>query len=76
MRETVAQNRGFTGALDNAVIAYLAHKGEAPAARIPNQVHRAYSTVLVRCLKLEAVGILNTEWHSHTRFFHCRAQVA
>jgi len=69
MHEIAAQNRRLTDALDNAVIIYRNHEGVAPVARIAKQVHRAYSTVLVRYLKLEAAGILRSEWYNHTRFF-------
>ena len=65
----ILQSRRHVDELDQEVIACLNHDGEAPVSRIAQHVQRAYSTVLIRCLKLEAVGILQSEWYNHTRLF-------
>jgi predicted transcriptional regulator len=68
-QDTISQPRRHVDELDQEVIACLNHDGEAPVSRIAQHVQQPYSTVLIRCLKLEAAGILQSEWYNHTRLF-------
>jgi hypothetical protein len=63
--------RSETDALDKAIIfATKTVEGGLPVQRIAEKVGRAYNTVLVRCLKLQAVGLLGSEWYGNVRKFY------
>jgi hypothetical protein len=62
--------RRFTDDLDNAVLDYVSHVGEASVGRIATEIDRSYSTIMVRCLKLEAAGFLHSMWYGNVRRFH------
>jgi hypothetical protein len=62
--------RRLTDDLDDEVLDCVLHVGEASAHRIATEIKRPYSTVMVRCLKLEAVGLLHSIWYSNTRRFY------
>ena len=68
-QNTILQPRRRVDELDQEIIACLNDGRETSVSHIAQQVQRAYSTVLIRCLKLEAAGILQSEWYNHTRLF-------
>jgi len=55
--------------LDEAILARIAREG-APVQRIAMDIGRAYSTVLLRCLKLQASGLLRSSWYGNVRKFY------
>ena len=61
--------RRFTDNLDDSVLNYVSSAGEASVGRIAAEIERPYSTVLVRCLKLEAAGFLHSMWYGNVRRF-------
>jgi DNA-binding Lrp family transcriptional regulator len=54
--------------LDKAVLACV-QDGAASVGQIADRVGRAYSTVLLRCLKMETQGILRSTWCHQRRLF-------
>jgi hypothetical protein len=61
--------RRFTDDLDDIVLDCVSNAGEASVGRIAAEIERPYSTVMVRCLKLEAVGFLQSTWYGNVRRF-------
>jgi hypothetical protein len=59
--------RALTDDLDNAVLDYVLRAGDASVRRITTEIERPYSTVIVRCLKLEATGFLHNMWPGNIR---------
>lgn len=62
--------RTLTDDLDDAVLDYVLRAGEASVRRIATEIERPYSTVMVRCLKLEAAGFLHSMWYNNVKRFH------
>jgi len=65
----IVQFRRNTDTLDEAIISYLVNGDGAPVSHIAREVQRPYPTVSLRCFKLEAAGILRSEWYNHMRLF-------
>ncbi len=63
-------SRRLTDDLDDEVLGFVLQVGEASVHRIATEIGRPYSTVMVRCLKLEAAGLLRSIWYSNTRQFY------
>jgi hypothetical protein len=63
-------SRRLTDDLDDEVLGFVLQVAEASAGRIAIEIERPYSTVMVRCLKLEAAGLLHSIWYSNTRRFY------
>jgi len=55
--------------LDKAVLACITERGAASVGQIARELNRAYSTVLLRCLKMQAAGLLKSSWEDCTRLF-------
>jgi hypothetical protein len=62
--------RQFTDDLDDMVLDCVSNAGEASVGRIAAEIERPYSTVMVRCLKLEVAGFLYSAWYGNVRRFH------
>jgi predicted ArsR family transcriptional regulator len=57
--------------LDKAVIACIS-RNDASVPQIAAQLKRAYNTVLIRLLKMQADGVVQSEWR-HGRVMYCLA---
>ena len=66
--------RRLTDDLDDTVLDYVSNEGEASVGRIAMEIEKPYSTVMVRCLKLEAAGFLHSMWYGNERRFHVAKQ--
>lgn len=55
--------------LDEALLACISRRGEASVPQMTKEVQRAYTTVLLRCLKLETQGLLCSSWRHGSRIF-------
>jgi predicted transcriptional regulator len=54
-------------ALNRSVIEDVQISGYANAREISRRIDKPYSTVLIRCLKLEANGVLNSVWNGNVK---------
>jgi hypothetical protein len=62
--------RKVTDELDDAILTCVEGGKELPVQRIVAETGRAYNTILIRCLKMQAEGLLQSVWYGNVRRFH------
>jgi predicted transcriptional regulator len=62
--------RTDTDALDVAILSAIKTQGGASVQHIAKDVGKAYNTVLIRCLKMQAIGLLQSSWYGNVRSFY------
>lgn len=54
--------------LNRAILSHVDHEA-ASVGQIARELDRPYSTILLRCLHLQAAGLLRSSWKDCTRLF-------
>lgn len=65
----MAPQMRLTDDLDNEIITYLSNNGEASMREIANAIDRSRSTLMLRCLKLEAYGLIHSARYGNKCLF-------
>jgi hypothetical protein len=61
--------RKTTDELDDEILICISSGRGLPVQRIAAETGRAYNTVLIRCLKMQAEGLLQSVWYGNVRRF-------